>query len=103
MMFPHDIPHRPVAVIGFPGQKGRLFIANMGQQGRNDADTVIYPVLALTVIGFQSFEQMRHEGPAGIGQTFERNRLYAMTGSMTFSSNCPFSTASVIARSFPMT
>ena len=67
---------------------GGLLIADVGQERCHDADTVVEPLLALLDVRLQ---------------ISELNILNAMTGSMTFSSNWPFSTASVTARSPAMT
>ena len=68
VMFPDNIPYGPFGRISFPCQEGRFFIADMWQQCRDDADTVVYPVLALAAVGFQSLQQFIDERMNGIRQ-----------------------------------
>ena len=56
-LFQDDFPYRLAGGVGFFGGGSALFVADMGQEGRDDADAVVYPVLALFFIRFQAFQQ----------------------------------------------
>ena len=103
-VFEDDFPDRAACGIGFLGQHGRPFIADVRQEGRDDADAVVDPGLA-GVFELALTPLSRYLTKAWIALVkycMEWKRLKAMTGSMTFNSNWPFSTPRLMAMSLPM-
>ena len=67
-MFEDDFPDGTACGIGFLGQHRRPFIADVRQEGRDDADAVVDPGLAGFFIGLDTFEQVFDKGMDSIGQ-----------------------------------
>ena len=67
-VFEDDFPDRAASGIGFLGQHGRPFIADVRQEGRDDADAVVDPGLAGFFVGLDAFEQVFDEGVDSVGQ-----------------------------------
>ena len=88
-----DLTDRLARVVGFLSQHSGVLVADVRQKSRDNADAVVEPLLALLAVRLEADEEL----------VDERVDRKAMTGSMTLSSNWPFSTAIETARSLPMT
>ena len=99
-----DLTDRLARVVGFLSEHSGVLVTDVRQQSRDNADALVEPFLALLAVRLEVDEELVDERVTALAMyVIELNMLKAMTGSMTLSSNWPFSTAIETARSLPMT